>query len=962
MQKSKVRLAAIALGVIAMIATMVWWLYPSDEIVPEIPEEKKIIPFLTVESAWVDSLLAQLTFEEKIGQLILVETDISVLGADDSLMQWINQYHVGGVTFKNSTINHQVEVANACIDTSRVPLFMAGNFSEGALKDALPLARPISMAAISDDSLLTICDSLRIDEMKALGIQLNFAPGLDVGVIDTVTGYDPFAEDSARTTQRAVEYFKAMEQRRILACASHFSDYYDFTYDTLNLRDSILSRYRKLTYQQLPAILIDKNIRCDNPELEKQQNHLKQYLNEHLEFEGLVVTEILESHAPEKRVEQTLFTGADIIVVKDSVSETIAAIRALIEDGALSEEALNHRVERVLKAKAWAGMEKIAPITASESSINDGSQRELLARLLFEGSITMVKNADDILPFKRLQDREFYLIRVGKRLPTFFANLQRYKEVKTHGMNASSKGLGAIDKRYKRYNPLMIALNDVALDSLKDEAFIKSLKDLDELTNLVVVNFGHPNNLQHLHFLESLVQVYENHKHVQALTAQLLFGGIAAKGKLPVSVAPHFAYQTGITDGKPTRFKYTIPEEVGISSDSLLKIDWIARSAINGRATPGCQVFIAKEGKVIYHKAFGFHTYDQQQLVQTTDLYDLASVTKVASTTIMAMRLYEQGKYQLNDSLKYYLPDTLFTRLGDITFRELLIHKTGLPAGFPILPFIQYTDSITGTFDKYFCDIPDTFYNTLVADSFFIEQPFIDTLWMTVHSRWPGEKKYKYSDLNFCLLSNTLSTIAALRIDSFVQDNFYCPLGLENICYLPLDTIEKKRIVPTEDDRYWRHQLLQGHVHDPTAALFGGVAGNAGLFATAHDVAVLFQMLLNKGEYGGTRYFNAKTVELFTTKQSDSHRGLGFNKPTEDKKGIYAPSASMSTYGHTGFTGNCVWVDPEHELLYVFVSNRVHPSPNNKKLVNMGIRKRIHQVIYDAMGIKKDTATVAAPQ
>lgn len=412
---------------------------------------------------------------------------------------------------------------------------------------------------------------------------------------------------------------------------------------------------------------------------------------------------------------------------------------------------------------------------------------------------------------------------------------------------------------------------------------------------------------------------------------------------------------------------------VGLSQDTLRKIDYAVRNAISGRAFPGCQVLAVKDGNIIYDKSFGHHTYDRQQLVDRESMYDIASLTKVVSTTLMAMKLYELEAYDFQDSLKDYLPDTLrkylkfASTIRNITFQELLVHKSGMPAGFPILPYMQYTNEEVGRFDKYFCDLPDTVFTIEVAENFYLEECYKDSMWLRLNRIWlDPSKPYKYSDVNM----NTLYFIFKSIIENdprkfgfkeplkeledrnlyeaYLYREFYKKLGMLSTLYKPRDHVNKNRLVPTENERYWRKQLLQGYVHDPNAALYGGIAGNAGIFSTTNDLAILGQMWLNGGVYNGVRYIKKETVDHFTKAQPDSHRGLGFNKPSLNTSAFgCADSAPPETYGHTGFTGTCIWIDPVNNITFVFLSNRVHPKVNNR-IYNYGIRGNAHQYVYDA--------------
>ncbi|UKN00895.1 serine hydrolase [Paracrocinitomix mangrovi] len=443
-----------------------------------------------------------------------------------------------------------------------------------------------------------------------------------------------------------------------------------------------------------------------------------------------------------------------------------------------------------------------------------------------------------------------------------------------------------------------------------------------------------------------------------------------------INLDGNFVSKDSVLKGKEvekTLLARTVPEFVGYDQDTLYGINWAVKNAMNGRAFPGCQVLLAKNGCIIYDQQFGFHSYDRQKQVTEESIYDLASITKVLATTMVGMKLYEMGKYNLQDSLEDYLPDTLRKHLPypstirNITFHELFIHKSGLPAGFPLIRFLDYTSENVGRFDKYYCDISDTAYCIEVAENFYMEKEYEDSMWLKLNQIWLDKNKpYKYSDVNMNTLYYMFKSIIqnsprdfgftepAKKLkdkDLFVEflyNTYYKPLGMDRSRYKPLLHFNKNGIVPTENESFWRKQLLQGYVHDPNAALMGGIAGNAGLFSTTNDMAKLCQMLLNKGTYGGKRYLKTETVQKFTSVAEDSHRGLGFNKRTISTTGFgMADSSSIDTYGHTGFTGTCFWIDPQEDLIYIFLSNRVHPKVNNR-IYQYGIRKRIHNTAYAA--------------
>lgn len=507
----------------------------------------------------------------------------------------------------------------------------------------------------------------------------------------------------------------------------------------------------------------------------------------------------------------------------------------------------------------------------------------------------------------------------------------------------------------------------VVLPDTLTEIELENFKSINAKDNLVIC-FSNPSYYSQLNKVPNLVFVPPVAEINESILKQQFTGHISFEGD--------FIYENQKIEGvkiKSTQLSRTPPEFVGLDSEKLRNVKYLISNAMNGRSFPGCQVLAAKNGSIIYDQYFGHHTYKREIVVKQNSVYDIASLTKVVSTTLMSMKLYEMGKFDLYDSLEIYFPDTLKDYLDlpstirHVTFQELLIHKSGLPAGFPIFRYMQYTSSEIGRFDKYYCDSEDECFSTPVAEDFFLEKEYQDSMWIQLHKIWINDAKpYKYSDVNM----NTMYFMLKSMIENHPKDFdfndskkklegrnlyveylykiFYKPLEMSSTYYQPTNHISKNRLVPTENESYWRKQLLQGYVHDPNSALHGGIAGNAGIFTTTNDLVKLLQMWLNKGVYDNNRYLNAETIDHFTSTQPESHRGLGFNKRTLTNAAYaMADSASANTYGHTGFTGTCFWVDPDNEVVYIFLANRVHPKVNNR-MYQYGIRKNVHQVFYDA--------------
>jgi beta-N-acetylhexosaminidase len=634
--------------------------------------------------------------------------------------------------------------------------------------------------------------------------------------------------------------------------------------------------------------------------------------------------------------------------------------------------------------------------TAEDVSSNAVRIVNLSSRETFAVSTILLKNEGEVIPFKRLKEKSFTLLTIGNPLPTFEKYLNYYTYCSSQHIrlteDADLEELGF-------FSPIIVALNHPQENRYEIHALLEKLRKKSEV---VLVNFGDYEILKPMADYPAILQAPNSQIQAQEVAAQALFGGVALTRGVPEYIAEDLGLRRNY-ETEPTRLGYADPEYVGISSDSLMKIDQIIQEGIANYAMPGCQVLVAKSGKVIYNKTFGYHTYDRRRPVRENDLYDLASITKVAATTIASMKLYERGDLSLDSRLADYFEDATYdavpTKIYDTvpylsyhifldsmknnpegvryvnsdTIRyqdslmlvgryvnksnnrrmspvfkasmvDLLTHTSGLQASLPISSYQRFINS-----DLYSNTYDDN-YSIPVANRFYLRNNYMDSLWNDTKSlRRRDSARYLYSCVNMILMQRVIDSINNVPINEFVEEEFYANLGMQTMCYNPRERFDPERLVPTASDR-WRGQLLCGTVHDPTAALMGGVSGNAGLFSNANDLAILSQMLLNGGTYGGEQYLADSTVDLFT-KRVRGHRGLGFDKPPRTTKYIIGESASLASYGHTGFTGTCFWVDPENDLVYIFLSNRIHPSVKNYRINEMRIRQRVHQVVYNAMGV-----------
>jgi CubicO group peptidase (beta-lactamase class C family) len=431
--------------------------------------------------------------------------------------------------------------------------------------------------------------------------------------------------------------------------------------------------------------------------------------------------------------------------------------------------------------------------------------------------------------------------------------------------------------------------------------------------------------IQYFDEIEGVVVSYQNSEIAQTVSAELLFGAISAKGQLPVSINNTFRAGKGLTTKKSNRLGFALPENVGMDSKKIARIENVANYAISNRMTPGMQILVARKGKVVYQKSFGYYTYENKIKVENHTIYDVASLTKIIATLPNVMQQYDQQKITMETKLAELLPISKNSDKQDISFKDLLSHYGRLQAW---IPFYKATvDSSKMPLPKYYSKVANDQFSRQVADSLFMRNDYHDTIMkLIVNSKLLPKKEY----------------------------NYYESLGMNNTCFNPLNhSFDKEMIPPSEIDTYFRHQIIQGYVHDMAAAMDGGVGGHAGIFSNAMDIAKVMQLYLQKGNYGDRQYFSEKTFTDFNTCyfcEAGNRRGIGFDKPQQPgNAGPTCGCASLTSFGHTGFTGTMTWADPDEELIYVFLSNRTFPDSSINTLSKENIREDIQKIIYDAI-------------
>jgi beta-glucosidase-like glycosyl hydrolase/CubicO group peptidase (beta-lactamase class C family) len=946
-------------------------------------------PFLNVKGKWADSILKTLTPQERIAQLFMVA---AYSNRDEKhfneIKKLIVDYKIGGVIFFQGGLERQAKQTNAYQSFSKVPLLISIDAEWGlAMRlDSTPqFPHQMTLGAIQNDSLIYQMGAEIARQCKRLGIHINFAPVADVNnnPLNPVISNRAFGENKYQVTRKALIYMKGLQDNGILANAKHFPGHGDTDSDshkTLPTVKSSLERldtlelypFKELISQGLGSMMV---AHLFIPSIDTTPNRastlsklvVTDLLKEKLGFKGLVFTDALnmkgvsDFYKPGELDVKALIAGNDVLLFSENVPAAIKQIQAAIERGEITQEEIDKRCKKILLVKEWAGLNHYKKIELKNlyADINTVNA-EVINRKLAEASLTILKNKNNIIPLQNLDTLKIASLSLGsKELNTFQKTLSNYSSIKHFGIDKETfkSKSDSLLAALKEFDLVIVYLNNTNSKPSKNfglnAALINILNAVVKQNKTIVTIPENPyilRKLDSLKLADAIIMSYENNEFSASYAAQLIFGGVTAPGKLPVTPNADFKAGMGISI-TPVRFKYTIPEELNIRSAALLKIDSIALKGIQEKAYPGCQILVAKNNTVIYQKSFGYHTYDNENAITNNDLYDLASITKVAATTASIMKLVDEKRLNLDDSLSIHLPELKGTNKGSITLREMLTHQAGLK---PWLPFWQNTMEKGEYKPGIYNNARSNEFPKRVAEKLYINKTYEDSIYKQIIQSSLNEKgKYVYSDLGYYFLNKIIEQKTFITEDRYVLKYFYTPLGLQTMGYKPMNRFDKKIIVPTENDTKFRKQLIHGDVHDPGAAMQGGVGGHAGLFSNSNDLAVMMQLFMNYGKYGGKRYLDSNTVKEFTKCQycKDNRRAIGFDKP-EMNAGKDSPVCSCVSYlsfGHSGFTGTLAWADPANQLVYIFLSNRINPNADDNKLTKMGIRTKIQEVIYDAV-------------
>ena len=955
---------------------------------------------------WVDSVMDKLSFKEKVGQLFIytiapVDTKRNL----ELLREVIDTYKVGGLLFSGGKMQNQVELTNRAQRQAKVPLMITfdGEWGLAMRLRGMPVfPRNMVLGCIRDNKLLYEYGREVARQCRQIGVQVNFAPVADVNINpkNPVINTRSFGEDPIQVADKVIAYASGLESGGVLSVCKHFPGHGDTDVDshkalpvlpfTRERLDSVeLYPFKEAIRAGLGGMMVGH---LQVPVIEPigglpsslSRNVVYDLLTDELAFKGLIFTDALamKGVAGNGNVSlQALKAGNDMVLSPRNLKEEIPAVLEAIEKGELTREDIESKCRKVLTYKYVLGLKKKSYVQLSglEQRINSPQTRDLVRRLNL-AAVTVLNNKNHILPLHTDKEQKIALLEVGDPGETnaLAKQLSRYTSLARFSLraNQTEEENQRLRDSLSTYKRIIVAVSEQRLAPYQP-FFAKFVPE-----SPAIYLFFTPGKMmlqiqRAVAHASAVVLGHSYNSDVQRQVADVLFAKASADGQLSASLGELFPAGAGVTITPKTPLHF-VPEEYGLSSVHLKRIDSITLDGVRQGAYPGCQVVVLKNGHIMFDKAFGTYTGKGSPRVESTSIYDLASLSKTTGTLLAIMKLYDKGRFNLTDKISDHLPFLQRTDKKDITIQEILYHQSGLPSWIPFYQEAIDKDSYDGRLfsarkdahhplqlgttswanpkfkfkSEYVSSVKTGDYIVQICDSLWLNRSFRKVIEEQIAEAPLKQKRYVYSDVGFILLGMLVEQLAGMSMEAYLQREFYEPMGLEHTGYLPLRRFAKSEIVPSNKDRFLRKEILQGFVHDEASAFFGGLAGNAGLFSTARDVARVYQMLLNGGEIDGQRYLSKETCQLFTTETSKiSRRGLGFDKPDADdpKKGNCAPAAPAEVYGHTGFTGTCAWVDPVNELVYVFLSNRIYPDVTNRKLNQLHIRERIQGAIYDAM-------------
>ena len=929
---------------------------------------------------WVDSVYNKLNIDEKIGQLFTVWV-ATKYGEDEinHISKLIRDHHLGGLIFSLGNIKDQAKAINKFQKISKVPLLISMDAEWGIgmrLDDAFSFPYNMTLGAVKNDSLIFNVGKRIGYHAKRLGVHINFAPVVDINTNprNPIIGSRSFGEDKFNVSRKSVNYLKGMHQFGIMGAAKHFPGHGDTETDSHKTLPSIsfskerideieLYPFKQLIENNLDGIMT-AHLNIPNLDKNKISTLSKKVINnlllDDLGFNGLVITDALDMKAivdfskgdyPDITA---LNAGNDLLLMPTDVARSIKEIKKAYQKKKISSQRLESAVKKILYAKYKAGLANFIPIKIDKivNDLNQDIDHALLDRLA-EESITLVKNDLNNLPINISDDQSIGYINFGDdSYETFLKYLNNYDKVD----HINKFNNDSIVIKSKLYDKIIIGLHKTDKSPFEDYKFntdeISLINKIKNETELTLVIFSKPYSMLDIDIdgIESILIAYQNSDVFQTKAAQAVFGSIDVKGVLPVTINKKIPVNSSILLKKKKILSFEHHLNKGFETSRLKKIDSLINFAIDNKMTPGAQLLIAKNGSIIYNKSYGYHTYDKNNRVKNSDIYDLASLTKILVSVPLIMKEFENNDLNFDTTLKELFPDLDLLNKKDLKIDEILSHYARLT---PWIPFYKETlDSISKKqLKEHYSNIKTENFSVEVREGLFMRS-WNDTIFKRiVNSDLLEKKEYKYSDLPYYLIKNFLEEKYSQTLDVLINSYVFSKIGANSLSYNPHKSKNIDMIIPSENDTYFRDGILKGFVHDMGAAMQGGVGGHAGLFGNSLDVSKLMQLYLQKGEYGNDQFFSSDIFDKFNKCHfcdDNVRRGIGFDKPEIDNDDtITCDCVSKKSFGHSGFTGTYTWADPESQMVYVFLSNRTFPTMENRKLIENNIRTEIKKIIFE---------------
>ncbi|MCL2436318.1 MAG: serine hydrolase [Lentimicrobiaceae bacterium] len=935
-------------------------------------------------TTWALQQLQTMTLEEKIAQLIIIRIHSNKDAAYNAQkIKEIEQYQPGGVCFFQGGPVREINLTNKIQSVSKIPLLVSIDAEWGVAMrlDSTPaFPRQMTLGALSaaNNELIYEMGRQVAEQCKLLGIHLNFAPCVDVNnnAKNPVINSRSFGENREQVVEKSLQYMRGMQDNGLIACAKHFPGHGDTEVDShyglpvikktkQEFWETELYPFQKMIKNGSEMIMV---AHLNIPALDQTPGSISttsykivtDLLRNEMAFNGIIITDGMEMDGLRKTYPtgadaeiKCLQAGIDLLLLPNELSIIIPAIKKAVENGEISEESINEKCLKVLQLKEKWGITSFQPLNNNNvvEKLNDESVTNFIKQLETK-ALTLVKNTNTIIPLLRkapLVAKTCFLF-IGDTENEDFAkkisqefNLPFIKIEK----NIKKENIPASLTKFSKYDQVIVVyLGTNQIPARNYGITQESVAFLDALgksKKLILSLFGNPYALaqfKSLHKFDAVIVGYQRTENSTQAAMQGIFGEIPFEGRLPVSV---LGYKSNIEEKGEGR-KGEERREKGENKE----IDQIIEKGIKENIFPGCQILVLKKGNPLFVKNYGTTNYQTENGVTAHTLYDVASITKPLATTLALMKLYDEEKFSLIDTIGQYVPWLRGSNKSRLRIEELLTHTSGLQAFIPFHKDLE-PDSMRTI---YLSEVETEIFNIPVAKNLFLDPHYQDTIRKIIYESELKPKKYLYSDLGFLFLKEMIEEITQTLYEDYIYAEFYEPLELKNTYFNPvLKGIDLEQIAPTENDTSFRRQVVHGYVHDQASALFGGFAGNSGLFSTAHDLLVILEMLLNKGIYNGKHYLTEKTVQLFTSPylcNGSKRRALGFDTPSAEKPSDILPKrASAKTFGHQGFTGTVFWCDPKEELIYIFLSNRVYPDVEPNLLSRSKIRLLVHEKIYE---------------